>query len=78
MCSEVENEEDDLVQCARCENMEDPDHLIKASNGEKICDSCYEIDPVPTSEECDQCPAPATSNVCGTNLCDDCRANYHH
>jgi hypothetical protein len=63
------------VQCSQddCEEMELPGDLI---NG--MCHTCHELDPTPTSEECDHCPNPATINICGTDLCDDCHENFHH
>ncbi len=32
--------------------------------------------PVPDGEECEHCPAPATSEAGGLFLCDDCYIDY--
>ena len=32
--------------------------------------------PVPPGEECEHCPAPATSEAGGLFLCDDCYSDY--
>lgn len=32
--------------------------------------------PVPDGEECEHCPAPATSEAGGLFLCDDCYSDY--
>lgn len=69
-----EDDDDDKVQCAHCEVLFDENEL----NSKGLCDSCDELDPTPTSDECDFCDRPAIRNICGTNLCEGCEENYHY
>lgn len=73
MFDEIEDEED-KVECNNCEGLFDENDL----NSKGLCDSCAELDSTPTSDECDFCDKVAVTNICGTNLCDDCEDNYHY
>lgn len=66
--------DEELVSCSGCNNDFPPDDLT--SKG--LCPSCVELDTTPTSKECDHCGDPATTNICGTDLCDDCLDHYHY
>ena len=67
----MSNENDDnLVKCINenCTEKDFPENFIKG-----MCESCYEIDSTPTSNECDNgCEAPATNNVGSNNYCSEC------
>lgn len=64
---------DNNVECPGCHEKVDQDDLIQG-----VCPTCHELDDTPTSEECEYCERAATTNICGTNLCDDCLEHYHH
>lgn len=66
--------DEEKVQCSTCEKYFDPNEIGQ----DGLCDTCHELDDNPTSEECDQCDNTATTNICGTNLCEDCLEHYHY
>lgn len=66
--------DEEMKQCSGCEDFFEPNEL----NSKGLCESCDEVDTTPTSAECDQCGNPATVNICGTDLCDDCHEHYHY
>lgn len=66
--SEANN--DDLVECITegCLERDEPQNFTRG-----MCEPCYEIDPSPTSDECDHgCEAPATNSVGSSNYCSEC------
>ena len=66
--------DEEKVQCSGCKEYFEPNEIGQ----DGLCEPCHEVDDTPTSEECDQCPRPATVNICGTNLCEDCHEHYHY
>ncbi len=65
--------DNDKVECPECHEEVEKDDIVMG-----LCPTCHELDDTPTSEYCDYCPQEATTNICGTDLCDDCLENYHH
>lgn len=88
LCCECKGrfEKDEINSNGACDDCDDRE-LCEGDCGEKFnkddllngkCDTCHELDPTPTSEECDQCDRPAVRNIAGTNLCKDCLEHYHY
>ncbi len=66
-------DEDDKVSCSTCGEQFDSEQI----GHDGLCASCHELDYKPTSKRCDQCGGRAVTNICGTNLCEDCLEHYH-
>lgn len=67
-------DEEDKVPCSGCGEKFESNEI----RHDGLCELCHELDPTPTSEECDQCDGRAVKNICGTNLCEDCLEHYHY
>lgn len=69
-----DNDNQEMIECDKCEEEFKKDDLI-----DDLCHTCHELDDTPTSEDCDNgCDKLAVTNICGTNLCEDCEEHYHH
>ena len=67
-------EEEDMVQCKSCKNKFNEIDICDSG----MCFACDELDDTPTESECEYCSSRAVTNVCGTNLCEDCLENHTH